>query len=91
MTHAYTCWISDWGLQAVGMRPFLSNAAQSAVVSISLFKDKKQSLFYRVCRGESVSFTGIFWRQAAGAEFQMGVNIKRGIPDVSASSLGEEK
>lgn len=50
MTHAYTCWISDWGLSTVGTRPFPSNAAKGAVISISLFEDKKQCLFYSVFR-----------------------------------------
>lgn len=51
----------------------------------------KSSVCFTVSSEMSVSFTGIFWIQTAGAEFQMGVNIKRGIPDVSDSSLGEEK
>lgn len=38
---------------------------------------------------ESVSFAGVLWAQTAGAEFQVGVSVKRGIRDISASSLGE--
>ena len=65
------------------MRPFLSNATKSAVISIYLLKDKilNSGCFTVSSRDESVSYADILcipWIQTAGAEFQAGVNVKRG-------------